>query len=295
MADQQSGNHATRHVLIFGATSVVGGFLLPLLSDRNWLISAVSRCHQPELHCRYPGSEWLVGALPAGPVITDSATHVISLGPCDAFVAWLAQQSPNPHLAQVIAFGSTSAQTKLDSSSASERSLAHRLLASEAALERECERLGVRWTLLRPTLIYGGAHDLIARIGAFAARWHVYPFLLGPAGRARRQPVHAADLANAVNAAIDHEPAFDQRINLPGSEVLALSQLIARAAQARTRLALPLPIPFALGARLVSKLRGIVGGSGLNADAAARISRDQIFEISPAAQALGFKPRPFRP
>lgn len=286
----------TPRLLIFGATSVVGGYLLPRLASTPWPVTAVSR--QPATAPRQGDAhvEWQLGSLPDScPAPDPAVTHILSLGPCDAFVAWLAQQSPTAALRQVIAFGSTSAQTKLDSSSAPERDLAQRLLASEATLARECARLGVRWTLLRPTLIYGGDHDLIARIGTFAARWHVYPRLLGSAGRGRRQPVHADDLAGAVIAAIDCESAFDQRIDLPGGEELSLAQLIARAAHARTGLVLPVPIPFTLATRLAAKWRWIGRSSGLSRDAGARISRDQVFELGPAAQALGFAPRSFEP
>jgi nucleoside-diphosphate-sugar epimerase len=107
--------------------------------------------------------------------------------------------------------------------------------------------------------------------------------------------VHADDLASAVVAAIDHEAAFDQCVDLPGSEELSLAQLIARAAHAHTGLTMPIPIPFMLGARLAKGLHWIGGSSGLSIDAAARISRDQVFDLSPAAQALGFDPRPFEP
>ncbi len=286
----------TPRLLIFGATSVVGGYLLPRLASTCWPVTAVSRQPATALRQGHAHVEWQLGSLPDScPAPDPAVTHILSLGPCDAFVAWLAQQSTPPALRQVIAFGSTSAQTKLDSSSALERNLAQRLLASEAALARECARLGVRWTLLRPTLIYGGDHDLIARIGAFAARWHVYPRLLGPAGRGRRQPVHADDLAGAVIAAMDCTSAFDQRIDLPGGEKLSLAQLIARAAHARTGLVLPIPIPFTLATRLAARLRWIGGSPGLSRDAGARISRDQAFEPGPAAQALGFAPRPFEP
>ena len=296
MSQQPPESRSTPRLLVFGATSVVGSYLLPRLASTRWPVTAVSRqrasAHKP-IDARVA---WQLGTLPdACPALDLEVTHILSLGPCDAFVAWLARQSATTAVRQVIAFGSTSAQTKLDSGSASERELAQRLLASEAALAGECARLGVRWTLLRPTLIYGGEDDLIARIGAFAARWHLHPQLTGAAGRARRQPVHADDLASAVIAAIDCEAAFDQRIDLPGGEELSLAQLIARAARARTGLTLPIPIPFTLGARLATKLPWIGGRSGLSVEAAARISRDQVFDPAPAAQALGFDPRPFEP
>ena len=206
--------------------------------------------------------------------------------------AW---QSAGPSLRQVIAFGSTSADTKIDSAASDERALAQSLRRSEQRLAVECQRLRVVWTMLRPTLIYGGRDDLVARISGIARRWHVYPRLLGDAGRARRQPVHAADLAAAVLQAIDNTAAFDRRFDLGGRECLSLADLIRRSAKAGTELAFPLPVSLNLLLRIAEVFRVAPGHSGSSRAAATRLGRDQLFDLEPARAALGFAPRDFAP
>ncbi len=281
--------------MLFGATSAVGARLLPLLRERRLTVTAATRGTLTGWQQRHPEVRWLSTALADAPSIGAGITHVLSLGPCDAFVDWLARQAPIPALRQVIAFGSTSAETKIDSASADERALAASLRESEARLARESARLGVAWTLLRPTLIYGGADDLVARIGRLAARFHVYPRPLGAIGRALRQPVHAADLASAMVASIDNPAAFNVRFNLAGQETLSLAALIRRSAHAGSSFALPVPLP----AEALLTVAGIIGAlprsSALSGASGLRLARDQVFDTAPARAALGFAPRGFAP
>lgn len=295
MPDRRAEIGTPLHLLIFGATSVVGRYLLPLLDSPDTRISAVSRTSPGDWTARHPHVEWQIGNLPHAAAATASVTHILSLGPCDAFVAWLAQQTPNLALRQIIAFGSTSVLTKRDSTASAERDLAEGLRASETALAQESLRLGARHTLLRPTLIYGGEQDLIARIGKFATRWHFYPQLLGRVGAALRQPVHAADLAQAVVSAIDCEQAMNQTLDLAGGETLSLTQMIAAAARAQSRWTLPVPMPLAPLLGLAALLGTATKSSALDRASIGRMSQDQVFDSGPATRILGFRPRPFSP
>ena len=282
-------------VLLFGATSTVGMRLLPLLRERGLAVTACSRGPLTPWQQQHPEVRWIQTALAEAPALVDGTTHILSLGPCDLFVDWLARQAPTASVRQVIAFGSTSADTKFDSSSAEERALAQSLRQSEQQLAEQCQRLGVAWTLLRPTLIYGGDTDLVARIAQFARRWHVYPRPIGRAARALRQPVHASDLAQAVVRSIDNPAAANRRFDLPGPQSLSLTALIRRAAQAGSRLACPIPLPLGMLLRFGDAFGVVRGQSGLNHSAAARLGRDQVFDMTPARTALGFAPRAFAP
>lgn len=295
MTEHSADSDAAKHLLIFGATSVVGRYLLPLLGSSGFRVTAVTRAPAGDLQQHFPWVVWQLDSLPHAAPVADSVTHILSLGPCDAFVIWLGKQKSSPALRQIIAFGSTSALTKLDSDSADERELANRLLAAESALASECQRVGARHTLLRPTLIYGGAQDLIARIGDFAARWHGYPLPLGPAGAALRQPVHAADLAQATLNAIDCAAAMDQTIDLPGGQILSMAHMIKAAAKARTRWALPLPLPLALLLGTAAQLGWFGTAAALNGGSLTRMAQDQVFDSSSASRILGFRPRRFSP
>lgn len=270
-----------------GASSVTGRALLEKLAVEAISVYALSRS------ARRNGDrvQWTQADLASAPAPPLECSAWVNLGPLDAFVGWLQRQRATPALRQIISLGSTSVHTKSDSSSSSERALAQRLSMAEAGLRACGERLCVPTTLLRPTLIYGGSHDLVARIGAVASRWHVYPWLVGAAAQARRQPVHAADLADAVLAALRLPGDSFRAYDLPGGEILSLRALIRRAAAARTPYALPVPVPAAL----LLRLSGGHAQAALDRHSVARMARDQLFDDRPAREALGYAPRAFRP
>jgi len=86
-----------RTVLVFGASGAVGGFLLPQLRT-HYKVLPVSRGKR---------SDWIRGDLYDPGVHWPAADVVISLGPLDAFAAWLRRQIDPPR--RVIALSSMSA------------------------------------------------------------------------------------------------------------------------------------------------------------------------------------------
>lgn len=281
-------------IWISGATSTTGSYLLPLLLARGCAVHALSRQDPAPLARVWPAVDWQHAGLDQAPGPVADVQTLISLGPLDAFVDWLARVDARPALRAAIALSSTSVITKADSASSAERALAQQLALSEQRFAQLCARLGLAGTLLRPTLIYGGQQDLVARLARWGQRWHVYPHLLGSAGRALRQPVHAQDLADAVLAALDRPATGVRALNLPGAEVLSLRELIARSARARTRWALPIPLTagMLLGRALAARAHH---AAALGPDSLGRLQRDQIFDLAPARATLGFNPRAFRP
>jgi len=285
---------ATLHPLIYGARSSIGTPLLADLCARGAAVRAVSR-QSVSNQLTTGGLRWTQAALPHAPALTGDITHLISLGPGDRFLDWLRQQSPQPALRQIIALGSTSADTKIASSSSAERDLAQHLRAVQHGIAREAKRLGVPWTLLRPTLIYGGADDSVARIGRWIVRRRVYPWLLGSGAHTRRQPVHAHDLARAVDLCMDCERSFDSTFDLPGGETLSFRDFICRIASASGRIAMPIPIPLGPALHALGRLSLLAPSAALDASAATRVQRDQVFDASAARLAFGYAPRAFAP
>src|SRR5437868_15351441 len=105
-----------RTVLVFGASGAVGRHLLPQLPDAHYKVSLVSRD---------PRAGWLTGDLYDANRNWPVADIVISLGPLDAFAAWLERQQCAPR--RVIALSSMSAESKALSPDPAERELAERL------------------------------------------------------------------------------------------------------------------------------------------------------------------------
>ncbi|MHB8913289.1 MAG: nucleoside-diphosphate sugar epimerase, partial [Lysobacter sp.] len=107
-----------RHALLFGGSGQIGQPLMALLRRGGWRISALSR----QLQSDEPGLQWLRGDLGALPALPARVEAIFSCGPLDAFGRWYATSAIEAR--RVVAFGSTSVETKRGSADADERDLA---------------------------------------------------------------------------------------------------------------------------------------------------------------------------
>ncbi len=97
-------------------------------------------------------------------------------------------------------------------------------IAAEDELPARCEALGIAWTLFRPTLVYGCGRDgNITFIASCIRRFGFFPLAGG--GRGLRQPVHAADLAQACADALDNPRTHAKAYNLSGGSTVTYRQM----------------------------------------------------------------------
>ena len=276
--------------IIFGATGATGRFLLPALLGRGERVHAVSR--RPPASADRPQPEWIQGDLfGAAGALPSAADVVMSLGPLDAFSAWFDSAPPIAGVRRVIALSSMSAETKSASPDVAERALAETLRRAEQRLLRTAAARGIACTLLRPTLIYGGGADRsLVPIARLALRWRILPIPLGASGL--RQPVHAADLAGAVDALVDSTAAHGKIYALGGGERLRFDRMLLRLRAAMPKFVLPLPIPqFMIRAALRIQAGRDVGS--ISAAAVGRTRVDLVADNSDAARDFGYAPRAF--
>ncbi|KAF1688794.1 NAD-dependent epimerase/dehydratase family protein [Pseudoxanthomonas taiwanensis] len=267
-------------VLVIGATSQIGHFLLPRLVAGGHRVLALSRQPRPAV----AGVQWLQGSLPGPLPDLPPLGAVASFAPLDVLADWLSGQQSAP-ARRIVATSSMSVLTKRDSEVPAERELIARLAAGEAGLARECRRPGIARTGLRPTLIYGAGLDRsLTPIARRAARPRLFPL---PAGRGLRQPVHADDIAQAVMACLQSDVAVGRTLCMGGGERLPAAEMFAR-----VRESLPFAtVPVHLGRplmRLVAALLPATRGP------VSRLDADLIVDNSEFTGVLGITPRPFR-
>jgi len=268
-------------VLVFGGSSQIGHYLLPLLAARGEPVLALSRLARAPLQ----GVTWIAGDLPDAVPAVENISAIFSFGPLQWFAQWL-RQTELTQAPRVIAVSSMSAETKRVSQLPAERELSQLLRDSEAAVADACAKAGSAWTVLRPTLIYGAGLDKsLTPLAHQAMRARVFPL---PAGGGMRQPVHAQDLAHAALAALDSPAAAGKVLALGGGERLPAREMFARVRRSLPVDTLPLPVPAWLlhaAARSVPSLRGPLS----------RLEADLVADNTEAVRLLGVQPRPFRP
>jgi uncharacterized protein YbjT (DUF2867 family) len=140
------------------------------------------------------------------------------------------------------------------------------------------------WTILRPTMIYGTARDRnISRLLRFLRRWPVFPLC----GNALWQPIHVADLADAVVAALDSPRTLGQTYNLAGERQLRFADLLRTAAASLSRRVMLVPVPVS-AAVLAARVTRVVTPEQIR-----RLAEDKAFDYSAATRDFGFRPRSF--
>jgi uncharacterized protein YbjT (DUF2867 family) len=100
----------------------------------------------------------------------------------------------------------------------------------------------VPWTIVRATQF----HELAASLFAASARYRVLP-----AGQLPMQPVAAAEVAGAIAAAAESQPA-DGRIQVAGPQVSSIADLARtwRSVTGKPAMLLPVPLPGKMGREL---------------------------------------------
>jgi len=278
------------NVLVSGASSQIGRFLLPMLVERGDVVMALSRKRQPKID----GVRWICADLDgdAGDLWRQLDCQAwIHLAFLPLALAHL-EAAVDSGVRQFIAFSSTSIFTKTDSDNSREQAVVQQLRQAEASVA--AAQFDVGWTILRPTLIYGCGNDQnIAFIASMIRRFGLFP--LAGTGEGVRQPVHAADLAAAAVAALENEQAYNRAYNLSGGEALSYRAMVERVFASLGRRPRLISVPPLLLKAALQLLRLFPGYRHLSSTMIDRMQRDMVFDHRDAAADLGFKPRRFEP
>jgi len=274
-------------VLVLGATSLIGDFLLTRLNAAGVEPMALSRRPPSDDVC------WVDADL-SDPNLDEELPQVatvFSLSPI-----WLLPQAlpalKARGMSRLVAFSSTSRFTKADSSDAAERGVAKALAEAEARVEAFCAAHGVAWTVLRPTLIYiEGRDGNVSRLASLIKRFRILP--LSGRGEGLRQPVHAEDLAIGALAAAGALAAHDKAYDLTGGETLTYRTMAQRVFEGLGRRPAILSLPPWLFRLLLTLAKPFYPGA--TATMGDRMAQDLTFDDGPARRDFGWAPRDFHP
>jgi nucleoside-diphosphate-sugar epimerase len=277
--------------VVLGATGIVGGHIIDRLVQAGERPIGLSRSK----HESTADVEWLDGDL--------SAPETLELPPfttlyCTANVGLLATALPYLYrlsglsLTRVVAFTSTSIVTKVDSEILVERESVRLWGEAERQLITVCERLGIVWTVLRPTIIYDEGRDAnITRLSRLIVRLGFMP--LAGDGSGLRQPVHAEDLAIGALAAAASPTAGNKVYAVPGKETITYREMVGRIFDGLDKPRRVVAIPPSLWRAAFALARPFI--SNANVAMGNRMSKDMTFDSTPAVRDFGWNPREFRP
>lgn len=290
-----------RRVGVLGATSLLGEALLSLLAEKGWYIAAYSRSRiktsNDDIQWRPLDNGFRNSSLDISchnqSAELQHIPHWVSLAPIWVLPNYFDLLISNG-VRRVVVLSSTSRFTKNYSSDVQEQSVAKRLAESERIFINWANQRGLEWSILRPTLVYGGARDKnISEIARFIRRFGFFP-LLGESN-GLRQPVHADDVAAACVSALEAKNLSGRAYNLSGGETLTYREMVRRVFFALGRSPRLVTVPSWAFHSAVICLRCFPRYRYWTFAMAERMNQDLVFDHEEAARDLGFSPRAFHP
>lgn len=283
-----------KRVIVSGATSQVGIFLLPRLIEAGCSVQALSRTDPASLDKVHPLITWRQTDIPRGWKGSEiqGASHYIHLAP-----VWLLPDVVEDlyHLGirRIVALSSTSRFTKINSRNLQEQEIAKKLAAAEERISAACDNHGISWTLLRPTLIYGCGMDRnVTMIARFIRRFGFFP-LVGN-GKGYRQPVHADDIAAACLAVLNRPITFNRDYNLTGGQTLTFREMVEAVFLALDKKPRIVRVPLMPASFLIRGIAFAPAYRHLSKEMIKRMNQDMCFDSSDAQRDFGYSPREFR-
>lgn len=163
------------------------------------------------------------------------------------------------------------------------------IAGEEAILES-----GLDWTIIRPTMIFGGRRDqnLTKMIAWF--RKHSWFPIFG-IGRNLVQPVFVEDLLDAMEAALENPEKSNHRaFTIAGPEPIIYRRFLREIARATGRKLPVFPtIPLHAAITASRLLPSFIANRTLSHEQIRRFAEHKDADISEAREILGYNPRPF--
>jgi len=284
-------------LLVTGGSGFLGGYVLAEAARRGHACVALARSAEAARTVAARGATPLAGDL-------DDAADlpgIFARAECDALV----------NLAS-LGFGHApgivrAAERSLDravfvSTTAVTTTLPARSKTVRLAAEGEIRSSGLSWTILRPTMIYGAAGDRnLSRLLMLLARLRGAPIpggapLVVPvpgSGSQLQQPVHVADLAGAVLAAVERGAAARRRYDVAGPEPLTFAEVLRKSAAAVAARVHLVSVPLAPVIALTRGYERLSRRPRIRVEQWQRLAEDKAFPIDAAALELDYAPRPF--
>lgn len=163
---------------------------------------------------------------------------------------------------------------------------------SKAEAERLVRESGLRYTILRPTMVYGRGGGLhFAKLVTFGERIPLIFPVLGP-GTARLQPVWIDDLIDVIVMVLDDPRAYGRTYNVSGATVIAFRELVDAVVRALGRRRLRVHAPL-WACRVAARVLAPVLGprSFLSPEALHGVNEDAALDHAELTRDFGFRPR----
>ncbi len=273
-------------VFVTGGTGFTGSYVIPLLLKHGYEVRCLYRHESDRSVLPEPEIEWALGdlgdsrALSASMRGMDALVNIASLG--FGHVDSIVRAAQEAGIQRAVFVSTTAIFTQLNAKSKQVR------LAAEAAIGTS----GLKYTILRPTMIYGGPRDRnMWRLIRFMRYSPIVP-VFGD-GNYLQQPIYVGDVARAIVSCLCNEQTIGKSYNIAGKTPLTYNQVINTVVGQMKKRAWKLHIPVAPVVTLLKFFERLRIPFPIKAEQVQRLNENKSFPYEEATRDFGFSPLSF--
>lgn len=273
-------------IFVTGATGFTGSRVAPLLLKNGYQVRCLYRASSDRSQLTDSTIEWVQGDLsdPASLASamqgTDALVNIASLGfgHADSII----RAAKDAGIKRAIFISTTAIFTQLNAKSKKVR------VAAELAIETS----GLKYTILRPTMIYGSPRDRnIWRLIRFIRYSPIIP-VFGD-GKSLQQPIYVDDVAQAILGCLKSDVTIGKSYNIAGKHPLTYNEVIDTIAKVMKKRVLKFHIPSKPVVAVLSLLERMRIPFPIKAEQVLRLNENKDFSYADAQRDFGFSPLAF--
>jgi nucleoside-diphosphate-sugar epimerase len=273
-------------IFITGATGFTGSRVVPLLLKNGFEVRCLYRASSDRSPLNGLNVEWALGdvsdsaSLTSAMQGTDALVNIASLGfgHADSII----RTAKDAGIQRAIFISTTAIFTQLNASSKKIR------VAAELAVETS----GLKYTILRPTMIYGSPRDRnMWRLIKFMRLSPIVP-IFGD-GKYLQQPIYVDDVAAAVLGCLKGDVTIGRSYNIAGKHPLTYNEVIDTLAKAMNKRVWKLYVPSKPVVSLLKLFEKIHVPFPIKAEQVLRLNENKDFSYAEAERDFGFSPLSF--
>ena len=273
-------------VFVTGGTGFTGSYVVPLLLKNGYRARCFHRSGSDRSVLAYPEIEWALGDLSNSQSLSasmrgaDALVNVASLGfgHADSIV----RAAKDAGIQRAVFVSTTAIFTKLNAKSKQVR------LAAESAIEAS----GLKYTILRPTMIFGSPRDRnMWRLIRFMRYSPIVP-VFGD-GNYLQQPIYVGDVAQAIVSCLCNNQTTGKSYNIAGKHPLTYNQVIDTIAARMQKRVWKVHTPSRSVTSLLKSFERLHIPFPIKAEQVLRLNENKNFSYEDAERDFGFDPLSF--
>lgn len=273
-------------IFLTGATGFTGSRVVSLLLKNGYDVRCLYRASSDRSALSDSKIEWIEGDLSDTQTLTsamqgtDTLVNIASLGfgHADSII----RAAKDAGIKRAIFISTTAIFTQLNARSKTVR----------AAAELAIETSGLKYTILRPTMIYGSPRDRnMWRLIRFIGYSPIIP-VFGD-GKSLQQPVYVDDVAQAVVSCLSNDKTIGKSYNIAGKHPLTYNEVIDTIARQMNKRVWKLHIPSKSVVSLLSFFERLRIPFPIKAEQILRLNENKDFSYAEAQTDFGFSPLAF--